>query len=172
MFKVKVRRLKDYPGYAVSRDGRVWTKLKRGRGRGLEHDNWIEKKQRHDVGNGGTGYMTVWLTQAKGPVCVHRLVALAFIGAIPKGYHVNHLDGDKTNNRLENLEITTCIGNLQHAWTTGLIQVAKPKLNAQQVLEIRQHAALGEKYADLASQFKIDPSGVSDIVLRKTWKHI
>ena len=36
---------------------------------------------------------------------IHRLVAKAFIGEIPKGYHIHHKDGNKQNNRLDNLEI-------------------------------------------------------------------
>lgn len=36
---------------------------------------------------------------------IHRLVCKAFIGDIPRGYHVHHKDGDKQNNRVDNLEI-------------------------------------------------------------------
>lgn len=166
---VKIKRLSDYTGYGVSADGRVWTKRKRGYGVGREYPHWHEKKQRLDT---YTGYMTVWLAQKKGPVCVHTLMALAFLGDILPGYHVNHKDGNKTNNAVDNLEIITQLQNLQHAWKTGLIQVAKPKLTVDDVLEIRRLAAAKVPQAIIAKQFGLDPSGVSDIHLRKTWKHV
>ncbi len=166
---MKIRRLKDHLGYGVSPDGRIWTKRKRGKGKGLEHDHWTEKTQRQD---NKTGYMVVWLATVNGPICVHVLVALAFLGEIPAGYHVNHKDGVKSNNTVENLEIVTRIQNLQHAWNTGLITVSKPKLTADQVLEIRKRVAAGEPQKQVAVDFGIDPSGVSDIHLRRTWKHI
>lgn len=45
---------------------------------------------------------------------IHRLVVEAFIGRIPKGYEVNHIDEDKKNNCLSNLEIVTRKQNLNH----------------------------------------------------------
>lgn len=45
----------------------------------------------------------------------HRLVALAWIGPIPKGYWVNHEDGDKGNNHYKNLKIDTPGYNIRHA---------------------------------------------------------
>ncbi len=51
---------------------------------------------------------------------VHRLVAEAFIGPIASGLTVNHLDGNKANNDVENLEIVTRAENSQHAMRTGL----------------------------------------------------
>src|ERR1043166_4425627 len=45
---------------------------------------------------------------------VHRLVAMTFIGSIPVGMQVNHKNGVKTDNRLENLELVTPERNLRH----------------------------------------------------------
>lgn len=51
---------------------------------------------------------------------VHVLVAAAFIGPRPAGYTINHRDGDKLNNTVENLEYATYSENNRHAFATGL----------------------------------------------------
>jgi hypothetical protein len=53
-------------------------------------------------------YLRLPLTDAKGilkTALVHRLVAATFIGEIPPGYEVHHIDGNKQNNMVENLQI-------------------------------------------------------------------
>lgn len=51
---------------------------------------------------------------------VHKFVAGAFLGPRPDGLDVNHIDGDKANNRAENLEYCTRAANLSHAYRVGL----------------------------------------------------
>ncbi len=56
---------------------------------------------------------------------VHRLIAAAFHGEGGER-HVNHIDGNKTNNHPENLEWCSRAGNMAHARRTGLLNDRKP----------------------------------------------
>ena len=70
----------------------------------------------------GNGYLTVTIrTGVKRGATrrVHVLVAEAFTGPKPPRMDVNHIDGDKTNNRVENLEYVTRSENLKHSWRIG-----------------------------------------------------
>lgn len=58
--------------------------------------------------------------------CVHTLVVETFIGEIPKGYSVNHKDGNKLNNQIENLEIITKEENTSLAFKQGLVTLCMP----------------------------------------------
>ena len=77
-----------------------------------------------------SGYMYIGCFKGKGPNKVrlwrrvHRVVAQTFIGKIPKGMEINHLDGDKHNNNVNNLEIVTRQQNITHYHT-----ITKPKRN-------------------------------------------
>lgn len=62
---------------------------------------------------------------------VHCAVVEAFIGLIPKGMHVNHIDGVKTNNHLSNLEIVTPSQNTIHAYAMGLAKGRKGEENSR-----------------------------------------
>lgn len=71
------------------------------------------------------GHMRVWLSKdsKKTPYFVHRLVAEAFIPNPEKHPVVNHIDGDKRNNSVGNLEWCTRSHNDKHAFQTGLRRV-------------------------------------------------
>lgn len=70
------------------------------------------------------GYLIVGLFKGgkRKNVLVHRAVAEAFIGHISEGREINHRDGNKLNNCLENLEIVSKSRNFHHAMEIGLIR--------------------------------------------------
>ena len=89
--------IKGYEGlYQISNFGRVKS----------FHKNKIDGEIR-SVKHSGGWYLTLPLLKEgkKKTVRIHQLVAEAFIGEIPKGYHVHHKDGNKQNNKVSNLEI-------------------------------------------------------------------
>jgi hypothetical protein len=110
---------------------------------------------------------------------VHRLVALAFLGLPPKGCEVNHKNGVRDDNRVENLEWASHSKNLRHAFRLGLCIVHSlkgeehpaSKLTSAQVGEIRRlRGQVSER--KLASYFGVSPSLISAIWLRKKWRHM
>ena len=118
--------IEDCPGYQISSYGRVKSVeriIKRGtnflsiRGRILKP--WKRSKDYLSVGFRVDGKRKV--------VLVHRLVANAFIPNRESGMEINHLDGDKTNNTVENLEWVTASENVLHAYATGLKKAAQSK---------------------------------------------
>lgn len=71
----------------------------------------------------GKGYWKVRLNVELGKVknlAIHRLVAKCFVQGQAPGLQVNHIDGDRDNNRSSNLEWMTAKENIHHAWRIGL----------------------------------------------------
>ena len=111
-------------------------------------------------------------------VTVHRLVAEAFLPDWNPLLCVNHIDGDKTNNRVNNLEIVTLTENMKHAYRTGLIvndgeNSSSSKLKKEDVFFIRESFS-SKLYTQkqMANHFKVNPSTISDVIRFKTWKNI
>jgi hypothetical protein len=109
---------------------------------------------------------------------VHRLVATAFILNPENKEQVNHKDGDKLNNCLENLEWVTNFENMEHAKRNHLNLKAKgeshgmSKLTTIIVSDIKNRLAKNELNKDIAKIYGVDPTTVSDIKRGKIWKHV
>lgn len=110
---------------------------------------------------------------------IHRLVALAFIPNPNNLPEVNHKNGNKMKNDINNLEWVTGLENIQHAWKTGLIKGAKgeengrSKLNNEQVKEIKnKYTGKRGEIANLAKEYNVSWSLIKLIVTNKNWTHI
>lgn len=112
------------------------------------------------------------------PKLIHRLVVETFIGAIPKGLVVNHIDANKLNNVLSNLEVITAKENCAHAISLGLWTPRKgqnhrfAKLTDSDVLSMYKAFESGVKDSDLADFFNIDFRTVSQIRNGTRWAHL
>jgi hypothetical protein len=127
------------------------------------------------------GYPRVALYKDSKPrnFTVHRLVALAFIGECPDGQQVNHINGIRTDNRLENLEYVTPRQNTLHSY--GVLGKKSPigEAHGQSVLtesdvkSIRiEYAERGASKSELGRRFNVNRKTIEKIVRRQTWRHI
>ena len=91
-----------------------------------------------------------------------------------ENFQVNHIDGDKTNNCLDNLEWVTCSENIRHAMKAGLRAEINgaAKLTSKEVIEIYKRAHMGEKNVDLAEEFHVHPDTIGKIRNKKIWKDL
>lgn len=107
-------------------------------------------------------------------VLIHRLVAEAFIPNPGKLPEVNHKNGDKADNRAENLEWVSPKGNMKHAVESGLMSRKGEnhkmvKLTEADVIAIRGSLLTGNA---LAEKYSVSIGLISMIINNKRWKHI
>lgn len=128
------------PGYedyfAVTREGAVFS---------LRSKKWIKTL----ITKNGYEVFCTRLQGRKGKAIVlrvHRLVAMTFLPTPSKDKpYVNHKDGNKKNNVIDNLEWCSCSENVKHAFAMGLTKITRgparfgSKLSIEQIQEIREN---------------------------------
>lgn len=169
-----------FPYYRVGDDGSVWTRRVGGNRRRLG-STWEQMKPTPD----DAGYLQTQLCPGKVSRRIHTLVLLAFVGPCPEGMECCHGDGDKTNNRLNNLRWGTHSENMQDAMRHGLLNPRPPrsglkgeanrraKLTSAKIRRIRSEYAKGKSsQRRLAVEYNVSQFAIWGIISGKRWKHI
>lgn len=142
MFKT----IPHYPNYEINTYGIIRNKTT---GKNIK---WVDN---------GNGYQFVRLYNSdtpKGRGClIHRLVMSTFVPTEGQNMDVNHKDGNKSNNKLDNLEWCTKSENTRHAHSTGLFT---NKLTIDQVKEIKERLKTAKAYSKLAREYGVRHSTI------------
>jgi HNH endonuclease/NUMOD4 motif len=108
---------------------------------------------------------------------VHALVARAFLGERPPSMHINHKNGVKTDNRVENLEYCTPSENRLHSFRIGTQsnkgeRHSQARLNDENVREIRSLLSSGVSRKEIALKMGVTPAAITNIALGRNWTHV
>lgn len=146
--------------YAITKTGEIWN---------LRKHKWMAKRLNPQ------GYWRINLSQNghTKTFTIHRLVAKTFIPNPGNMPIVNHLDGNKLNNSIENLEWTTSRGDILHSWKIGLCKIrnGSPILKQSQVYLIRELYKTGlYTFKELAHKFNTSSCTIHDTINYKRWK--
>jgi hypothetical protein len=118
-----MRKIKGFPNYILYTSGNV-VNSKTGR---ILKQNVNKKGYRHvQLSNNGLSKT----------ISIHKLVFENYIKEVPKGFEINHIDGNKSNNNLKNLELVTRKENMIKAVETGLIKSGEDCVNSVAVYQI------------------------------------
>lgn len=102
----------------------------------------------------------------------HRLVAEAWLDNPENKEQVNHINGIKDDNRVENLEWCTAKENMKHALKNNLVDTKlEYKLKYKDAEEIRQRIKQGESVFDLAEEYGVSDTSIRDIKNYNSFKH-
>ena len=146
--------------HRVDADGTCWI---------IDYSNKKWRRWDKPVGRLKNPYRTVSFKNKN--VTVHRLVYARFVGKLNKNLQINHIDGNPSNNKPENLELVTQSENLIHRFRVlkRPAIIGKSKINQEIANEIRARRAAGEKYSSLVKDYNLSKSTISYIVNKRTW---
>jgi len=163
--------------YRVSNKGRLLSKEKIVRTAGGKET--VRQEQLMTLFTDKNGYLTVSLRRNRQSryTGVHRIVAKTFLNKPIGKNQINHKNGIKDDNRVENLEWVTPQENTKHAYEIGLIKKGegnpKARLTEKDVIAIRS-SYTGEKgqVTQLSKEYSVSRTTIDGVVKRRFWTHI
>lgn len=166
-----MREIKEFPGYYITRDGRVWSRIARNGSGGLTDTYRLMKARKNEY-----GYPFVMLGgKNRKKRFIHRLLLETFVGPCPPGMQCRHLDGDPGNYSMTNIEWGTPLQNIEdrrrHGTDNSGERNGHAKFTNKEAVEIRRRYAVGDiSQAELAREYGVDGAGMCNLVNRKTYK--
>lgn len=113
-FKGVIKNIDGYSNYYITDTGKVYTNSR----------GFLEQIKGYICNN--YNYVHIYKEGKRQNIKVSRLVAMTYIPKLDLTFNiVNHIDGNKLNDNVSNLEWTTISGNTKHAYSTGLAKNAK-----------------------------------------------
>jgi hypothetical protein len=173
--QVEFWRKTQYDGYDVSNFGRVrsWWKIVSNKGWscGAHAELAAVPKILRGAKDDGNGYAYINVRKSRSCPKVHKLVAEAFLPEIAGTVEINHVTGQKSNNHADNLERTTRLGNIQHAWRIGLRDNITPKgeshygskISDARIVEMQRLYDAGTRPVELAPMFGVTLANTYDL---------
>ncbi len=163
---MKQTQLKNYSKYVIKSNGEIYSLYKN-----ITMNQVLQER---------IGYYRIQLKAddgTKNTLLVHRLVALAFIPNPENKPEVNHIDGNKLNNDVSNLEWTTKHENMKHAHLLKLRDnngTGNPRnlLTEKEVLDIYDKLLDGARVSDLATSYNVSRPTISDIKAKRNWQEL
>ena len=124
------------------------------------------------------GYVQTWITENSKTYYkfIHRLVAETFLEYKGDGYEINHINGNKIDNNISNLEWVKRADNIKHAWDNGLYKKGElspnSKLKADDVYKIKDLKKQGLSYNKIGKMYNVNHSTIRNICLGNNWKSL
>jgi hypothetical protein len=166
----ELRDIPGFPGYAITRDGRVWSYPKKC---SSADGMWLKSLPKSD------GYMKVGLRKdgTYYQPYVHRLVLETFVGPCPEGMECCHNNGNPSDNRVENLRWDTHLENAMDAVRHGTCPRGeahgKAKLTDDKVRQIVDVYGTGMfSLREIGARYGVSHTAVRGIVRGRTWGHL
>ena len=175
--EIEVKAIPGFPNYAISRDGRVWSKPRKDTINRKVKGRWLKP------GINGNGYWGVVLAVGlQSHSCtIHRLLLETYVGPCPTGMECRHLNSIRTDNQIENLAWGTKSENQMDSIRHGTHKiphlrgedVVTSKLTEQDVRMIIYMYRTGLfLHREIAKVYNICRSEVGFILTKKRWKHL
>lgn len=168
--EIKPIKIPKLDGYYCSRDGQIFS-LKSGYLKRLRTvvDRYGYEKISFYKEGGRSNTQYIYRT-------VHTLVLSIWGPTRPKGMECNHKNGNRLDNRIENLEWVTTLENIRHSITVLKKDMRgskhpSAKITEQDVFKMKELRALGYSYEKIARQFNLGRSQTTRIIKGKKWSH-